>query len=242
MQEPNYRTSAGKNRTGAFSVTIPSLFDQAFDGEGRRILFHLISVLEKVVTRMHLRDLSKATENFSQSTIIGLGLMGTMYKATLPNGWFVAEKRMHDSRQSEEHMVSESKTLGRLRHNNFLPLPGFLMFNLQPTGHLLIFPRSFPHNSYVSGYAPFVDAISIPMEALMDDFLYLVFYGICSAKKGECFYISAAPGAVGQLDGVLLGYVVGGAGSEEKVGITMLTWLQIFHYFMKKLSFNKRNS
>jgi serine/threonine protein kinase len=51
--------------------------------------------------------------------------MGTMYKATLPNGWFVAEKRMHDSRHFEEHMVSELKTLGRLRHNNLLPLLGF---------------------------------------------------------------------------------------------------------------------
>jgi serine/threonine protein kinase len=82
-------------------------------------------VLEKVVTRMNFRDLSKATENFSQSTIIGLGLMGTMYKATLPNGWFVAEKRMHDFRHFEEHMVSELKTLDRLRHNNLLPLLGF---------------------------------------------------------------------------------------------------------------------
>lgn len=90
-----------------------------------RWIYPQISVLEKVVTRMNFRDLSKATENFSRSIIIGLGLMGTMYKATLPNGWFVAEKRMHDSRHFEEHMVSELKTLGRLRHKNLLPLLGF---------------------------------------------------------------------------------------------------------------------
>ncbi|KAL5783966.1 hypothetical protein ACOSQ2_006358 [Xanthoceras sorbifolium] len=47
------------------------------------------------------------------------------------------------------------------------------------------------------------------------------FYEICAPKKGEYVYISAASGAVGQLVGQfakLFGcYVVGSAGSEEKV-------------------------
>ncbi|XVF29646.1 hypothetical protein REPUB_Repub15cG0139900 [Reevesia pubescens] len=50
---------------------------------------------------------------------------------------------------------------------------------------------------------------------------YAGFYEVCSPKKGEYVYVSAASGAVGQLVGQfakLLGcYVVGSAGSKEKV-------------------------
>lgn len=50
---------------------------------------------------------------------------------------------------------------------------------------------------------------------------YAGFYEVCTPKKGETVFISAASGAVGQLVGQfakLLGcYVVGSAGSKEKV-------------------------
>lgn len=49
------------------------------------------------------------------------------------------------------------------------------------------------------------------------------FYDICSPKKGEYVFVSAASGAVGQLVGQfakLTGcHVVGSAGSDEKVRI-----------------------
>ncbi|KAL9260023.1 2-alkenal reductase (NADP(+)-dependent)-like protein [Drosera capensis] len=52
---------------------------------------------------------------------------------------------------------------------------------------------------------------------------YVGFYHICSPKKGECVYVSAASGAVGQLVGQLAKlegcYVVGSAGSKEKVDL-----------------------
>lgn len=52
---------------------------------------------------------------------------------------------------------------------------------------------------------------------------YAGFYEVCSAKKGEHVFISAASGAVGQLVGQfakLAGcYVVGSAGSKEKVSL-----------------------
>ncbi|XP_047333666.1 2-alkenal reductase (NADP(+)-dependent)-like [Impatiens glandulifera] len=52
---------------------------------------------------------------------------------------------------------------------------------------------------------------------------YVGFYEICSPKKGETVFISAASGAVGQLVGQfakLLGcYVVGSAGTKEKVDL-----------------------
>lgn len=50
---------------------------------------------------------------------------------------------------------------------------------------------------------------------------YAGFYEVCSPKKGETVYVSAASGAVGQLVGQfakLMGcYVVGSAGSKDKV-------------------------
>ncbi|XP_020080289.1 2-alkenal reductase (NADP(+)-dependent)-like [Ananas comosus] len=52
---------------------------------------------------------------------------------------------------------------------------------------------------------------------------YIGFHEICSPKKGERVYVSAASGAVGQLVGQfakLMGcYVVGSAGSKEKVDL-----------------------
>lgn len=54
---------------------------------------------------------------------------------------------------------------------------------------------------------------------------YAGFYEICSPKKGETVFVSAASGAVGQLVGQfakLMGcYVVGSAGSKEKVVNTL---------------------
>ena len=50
---------------------------------------------------------------------------------------------------------------------------------------------------------------------------YAGFHEVCSPKKGEYVFVSAASGAVGQLVGQfakLFGcYVVGSAGSKEKV-------------------------
>ena len=54
---------------------------------------------------------------------------------------------------------------------------------------------------------------------------YAGLYEVCSPKKGETVFVSAASGAVGQLVGQfakLLGcYVVGSAGSKQKV----ISWL-----------------
>lgn len=61
---------------------------------------------------------------------------------------------------------------------------------------------------------------------------YAGIFEVGSVKKGECVFISAAAGAVGQLAGQyakLLGcYVVGSAGSQEKVNFLQSTQC-IFH-------------
>ena len=83
------------------------------------------STLENWVTRMTFVGLSKATDNFSKDNIIGSGKMGTVYKVALPNGQFLAVKRIYDSQQLEKKFMCELTILGRLRHYNLLPLLGF---------------------------------------------------------------------------------------------------------------------
>lgn len=69
---------------------------------------------------------------------------------------------------------------------------------------------------------------------------YFGFHDICSPKKGEYVFVSAASGAVGQLVGQLaklMGcYVVGSAGSREKVSYFVKVcfyglFLPIIHFF-----------
>ncbi|OMO50977.1 hypothetical protein CCACVL1_30091 [Corchorus capsularis] len=83
------------------------------------------SMLANLVTRMSYSDLSEATNDFSADNIIGVGQMGTTYKATLPTGWLLAIKRLFDTQTFDEHFTTELTTLGRLRHDNLVPLLGF---------------------------------------------------------------------------------------------------------------------
>ena len=77
-------------------------------------------MLEKRVTRMSYADLKDATDNFSENNVIGQGKMGMLYKASLPNGYVLAVKKLHDSQFLEEQFISELKILGSLRHVIFL--------------------------------------------------------------------------------------------------------------------------
>ncbi|KAI9378913.1 hypothetical protein POPTR_017G003251v4 [Populus trichocarpa] len=94
-----------------------------------------ISMLEKRVTRMSYADLNDATDNFSENNVIGQGMMGMLYKASLPNGYVVAVKKLHDSQFLEEQFISELKIHGSLRHiinSN----QRFLVYNYMPNGNL----------------------------------------------------------------------------------------------------------
>ncbi|XP_058094350.1 probably inactive leucine-rich repeat receptor-like protein kinase At5g48380 [Magnolia sinica] len=84
-----------------------------------------VSMFEKSVSKMKFNDLMKATNNFHKDNIIGLGRTGTMYKATLPDGSFLAVKRLQDSQHSENEFIAEMKTLGSVKHRHLVPLMGF---------------------------------------------------------------------------------------------------------------------
>uniref|UniRef100_A0A6N2LN56 Protein kinase domain-containing protein n=1 Tax=Salix viminalis TaxID=40686 RepID=A0A6N2LN56_SALVM len=84
-----------------------------------------VSTLEKRVTRMSYADLNDATDSFSENNAIGQGKVGILYKASLPNGYVLAMKKLHAFQFLEEQFISELKILGSLRHINLLPLLGF---------------------------------------------------------------------------------------------------------------------
>uniref|UniRef100_A0A7N2MTI8 Protein kinase domain-containing protein n=1 Tax=Quercus lobata TaxID=97700 RepID=A0A7N2MTI8_QUELO len=80
-----------------------------------------------MVTKISFTRLSKATNNFSASNVIGSGKMGTMYKVILLDGTFLAVKRLNASQHHEDQLLSKLMTLGRLRNNNLVPLMGFCL-------------------------------------------------------------------------------------------------------------------
>lgn len=101
-------------------------------------------MFEKSVAKMKLNDLMKATGDFTKDNIIGSGRSGTMYKATLPDGSFLAIKRLQDTQHSESQFASEMSTLGSVRQRNLLPLLGYciakkerlLVYKYMPKGSL----------------------------------------------------------------------------------------------------------
>ncbi|XP_062231381.1 probably inactive leucine-rich repeat receptor-like protein kinase At5g48380 [Phragmites australis] len=103
-----------------------------------------VSMFENPVSKMKLSDLMKATKQFSKENVIGTGRTGTMYKAVLPDGSFLAVKRLLHSQHSESQFTSEMKTLGQVRYHNLVPLLGFciakeerlLVYKHMPKGSL----------------------------------------------------------------------------------------------------------
>ena len=84
-----------------------------------------VSMFEESISKMRLSDLMKATNEFSKSNIIGMGRMGTMYRAMLPDGYCLMIKRLQHSQHLEKEFVSEMNTLGSVKHRNLVGLLGF---------------------------------------------------------------------------------------------------------------------
>ena len=101
-------------------------------------------MFEKSVSKMKLNDLMKATGDFTKENIIGTGRSGTMYRAILPDGSFLAIKRLQDTQHSESQFTFEMSTLGSVRQRNLVPLLGYciakkerlLVYKYMPKGSL----------------------------------------------------------------------------------------------------------
>ncbi|KAG8371648.1 hypothetical protein BUALT_Bualt13G0110000 [Buddleja alternifolia] len=86
-----------------------------------------LSMFEKSVSKLSLRNLMKTTNDFSKENIIGAGRTGTMYKAVLENGTSLMVKRLQGTQHSEKEFMSEMSTLGNVKHRSLVPLIGFCM-------------------------------------------------------------------------------------------------------------------
>nr|XP_043621434.1 phytosulfokine receptor 2 [Erigeron canadensis] len=74
-------------------------------------------------------DVVEATNNFSQSNIIGCGGFGLVYKANLPNGSKAAIKRLSgDCGQMDREFHAEVEALSRAQHKNLVSLKGYCKY------------------------------------------------------------------------------------------------------------------
>ncbi|KAK7838602.1 putativeinactive leucine-rich repeat receptor-like protein kinase [Quercus suber] len=85
----------------------------------------MMSQMERMVTRMSFIEISEATGYFNTNNVIGMGKIGMMYKAVIPNCWSLAVKRLNNCQSYETQFLSELSALGILRHDNLVPLLGY---------------------------------------------------------------------------------------------------------------------
>ncbi|KAL2659193.1 hypothetical protein AAZV13_03G071900 [Glycine max] len=102
-----------------------------------------VSMFEKSIPKMKLSDIMKATNNFSNTNMIGTGRTGTVYKAVLDDGTTLMVKRLQESQYTEKQFMSEMGTLGTVKHRNLVPLLGFCMAKRE---RLLVY-KNMPNGS-----------------------------------------------------------------------------------------------
>lgn len=72
-----------------------------------------------------IRDLERATDNFSPKNFIGRGGFGVVYKGVLPDGTMVAIKKIIESDfQGDADFRNEVEIISNLKHRNLVPLRG----------------------------------------------------------------------------------------------------------------------
>ncbi|KAG0478333.1 hypothetical protein HPP92_013052 [Vanilla planifolia] len=81
------------------------------------------------ITKSHLsfkyEDLSKATDNFSQSNKLGQGGYGAVYKGILPDGQEIAVKRLFfNTRNWVDQFFNEVTLISQVQHKNLVKLLG----------------------------------------------------------------------------------------------------------------------
>ncbi|KAG9454992.1 hypothetical protein H6P81_007896 [Aristolochia fimbriata] len=75
---------------------------------------------------LNFSDIVKATNNFDQSSIIGCGGFGLVFKATLPNGTKLAVKKLSgDMCLMEREFKAEVEALSTAKHKNLVLLRGY---------------------------------------------------------------------------------------------------------------------
>ncbi|KAJ0086369.1 hypothetical protein Patl1_07499 [Pistacia atlantica] len=88
-----------------------------------------VATFEQPLLKLTLVDIIEATNNFCKTNIIGDGGFGTVYKATLPDEKSVAVKKLSEAKtQGNREFSAEMETLGKVKHQNLVPLLGYCSF------------------------------------------------------------------------------------------------------------------
>ncbi|KAK1437182.1 hypothetical protein QVD17_02969 [Tagetes erecta] len=111
----------------------------------RKSLLSKLSINIDGVKSFTFREMATATENFSDSSLVGQGGYGKVYKGTLWDKKMVAIKRAEEgSLQGEKEFLTEIEILSRLHHRNLVSLVGYcdeeqeqmLVYEFMPRGTL----------------------------------------------------------------------------------------------------------
>ncbi|CAN6467568.1 unnamed protein product [Victoria cruziana] len=111
----------------------------------RKRLFSKIPIKVDGVKDFTFEELSLATNDFTESAIVGIGGYGKVYKGTLVDGSVVAIKRAQEgSLQGQREFLTEIELLSRLHHRNLVSLIGYcneegeqmLVYEFMPNGTL----------------------------------------------------------------------------------------------------------
>ncbi|KAL5706394.1 hypothetical protein ACHQM5_024568 [Ranunculus cassubicifolius] len=101
-----------------------------------------------------LNEVVKATNNFSQDSLIGSGAFGNVYLGSFEEDGFLAIKRAHsDSFQSVEEFRNEVELISRVKHRNLVGLMGYCE-EPGPRGAKILIYEYVPHGSlleYITG-------------------------------------------------------------------------------------------
>ncbi|KAH7290086.1 hypothetical protein KP509_30G031400 [Ceratopteris richardii] len=83
-------------------------------------------IFDPSLKAISMREIAKATDNFSPRKLIGDGGFGFVYKATLSDGRIVAVKTLvADGIQGKREFEAEMSTLGHIKHPNLVELLAF---------------------------------------------------------------------------------------------------------------------
>uniref|UniRef100_A0A0D6QXW0 non-specific serine/threonine protein kinase n=1 Tax=Araucaria cunninghamii TaxID=56994 RepID=A0A0D6QXW0_ARACU len=74
----------------------------------------------------NMKELKDATDNFSETNVIGQGGFGTVYKGTLPDGQQIAVKKIRNCTPGgDPEFINEVQIINRIKHRNLVVLRGF---------------------------------------------------------------------------------------------------------------------
>ncbi|XP_023728414.1 probable LRR receptor-like serine/threonine-protein kinase At1g06840 [Lactuca sativa] len=131
--------------SSVLTVVIKKRHERYKHTSSRKSLLAKLSIKIDGVKSFTFREMAIATQNFSNSSLVGRGGYGKVYKGVLWDNTMVAIKRAEEgSLQGEKEFLTEIEILSRLHHRNLVSLLGYcdeekeqmLVYEYMPRGTL----------------------------------------------------------------------------------------------------------